>query len=161
MRRDASLDGAVSVQVFEYVADLAAALGEVHRVLRPGARLVIGDIHFGTFTWASDDPERMRRMQAAWEDHLAHLALPEVLAPALVQAGFRTEAVIPVASVDTVLRPDGLAAMMMVLMHGFAVQRGLVPRDEADAWRAEQHARAAAGRFFHTLTHFVTVARRA
>ena len=41
---DASFDRALSVQVLEYVSDLAAALAELHRALRPGGRLVVWDV---------------------------------------------------------------------------------------------------------------------
>ena len=38
---DASCDAAVSVQVFEYIADVGVALAELFRVLRPGGRAAI------------------------------------------------------------------------------------------------------------------------
>lgn len=38
---DGSFDAAVSVQVFEYVANVEMALAEMHRVLRPGGRAVV------------------------------------------------------------------------------------------------------------------------
>lgn len=41
---DASFDGAYLVTVLGEIPDQAAALRELHRVLRPGARLVIGEI---------------------------------------------------------------------------------------------------------------------
>jgi len=40
-----SANRVVSLQVFEYVDDIPSALAEVHRVLRPDGRVVIGDIH--------------------------------------------------------------------------------------------------------------------
>ena len=36
---DAAVDGVISRMVLMLVPDIAAALGEIHRVLRPGARL--------------------------------------------------------------------------------------------------------------------------
>src|SRR5690242_16731951 len=41
---DGAFDRALSVQVFEYVADVEGALAELGRVLRPGGRLLIWDI---------------------------------------------------------------------------------------------------------------------
>lgn len=38
---DGAFDAAVSTQVYEYVADMPAALAELHRVLKPGGRIVI------------------------------------------------------------------------------------------------------------------------
>jgi SAM-dependent methyltransferase len=38
---DASADGAVSIEAFQYAPDKRAALAELHRILRPGARIAI------------------------------------------------------------------------------------------------------------------------
>lgn len=40
-RRDASLDCVVMINVLEHIADDAAVLGELHRVLTPGGRLLL------------------------------------------------------------------------------------------------------------------------
>ena len=39
-----SFDGAVCVQVLEYVAEVDVALAELHRALRPGGRAVVWDV---------------------------------------------------------------------------------------------------------------------
>ena len=52
---DGSFDAVVSVQVLEYVADLAGALGEFHRVVRPGGRVVVWDVDWETLSMHSGD----------------------------------------------------------------------------------------------------------
>lgn len=158
---DASLDGALSLQVFEYLDDVPGALADARRVLRDGARLVIGDMHFGTLTWFSDDPARMSRMCASWDRHVASTDLPARLPALLRAAGFEVTDVAPLTLSDSTLRPDGLARMMLTLMEAYAVSNGHVPADEARAWRDEQESLAADGRFFMSLTHFVVSARKA
>lgn len=157
---DATLDGALSLQVFEYIADTATALTEVRRALKPGGRLVLGDMHFETLAWFSENPERMRRMMDSWDLHVADPISPVSLVQALRRCGFTVENVQPHTSVDTELRPDGLARMMTILMRSYAVSNGHVLAEEADAWFEEQEQLAREGRFFHTLTHFVITARK-
>src|SRR5207253_2353428 len=85
---DEGFDGAVCVQVLEYVPDVPAALTELYRALRPGGRVVVWDIDWATVSWHSADPARMARVLEAWDEHLVHRSLPRRLAPAMRLAGF-------------------------------------------------------------------------
>ncbi|MDV7145284.1 methyltransferase domain-containing protein [Tropicimonas sp. TH_r6] len=157
---DGLADKALSVQVFEYLSDVPSALAEASRILRPGGRLVLGDIHFGSMVWHSDDPERMARMCASWDRHAVHLDLPAHLPGLMREAGFVVDGTDPVTLCDCELRPDGLAFMLLRLMERYAVANGHMGAAEAAAWAEEQHALAQAGRFFFSVSHFVTVAHK-
>lgn len=157
---DASFDKAVSVQVFEYIPDIESAVRESHRVLRPGGKLVIGDMHFDTWAWHSDHPERMARMMASWDHHMAHRNTATILSPILRSQGFEVEEVHPHPMVDVDLKPDGMAAILILLMKAYAIENGHVPEAEVLAWEAEQRSLARERKFFHSMTHFVTVARK-
>ncbi len=156
----AAVDKAVSVQVFEYLDDIPGAVREAFRVLRPGGQLVIGDIHFDSFVWFSDHPERMRRMMDSWDHHLTERCVPSMLPSLLENAGFVVDDVSPFTLCDHVLRADGLAGMMIRLMTRYAVAHGHFSKEEAEAWGDEQSRLAEQGRFFFSITHFVTSARK-
>lgn len=155
---DRVIDGAVSLQVFEYLQDIPAALADLHGKMRQGGRLAIGDMQWQTLSWSSDDPERMTRMQLAWERHVAEPGVPAMLPAALEKAGFQLVELRPVPFAACSLRPDGLAFMLMHLMRAYAIQNDLMPAQDADAWFAEQERRAAVGTFFFSLTHFIAIA---
>ena len=155
---DKSVDKAVSLQVFEYLDDVPAALAEIHRVLRPGGRLVIGDMHFDSLIWFSEDPARMERMKTSWNQHCTHVGLPEILQSLMQQAGFAVECIRPLAFCDHVLKQDGIAIMMLRLMERYAIQHGHLPEDDVKAWRAEQEKLAGEGRFFFSFNHYAVSA---
>jgi ubiquinone/menaquinone biosynthesis C-methylase UbiE len=60
--RDATFDAAFLVTVLGEIPDQDAALGELARVLKPGGRLVVGEL-FGDPHWVS--PARLRRRAEA------------------------------------------------------------------------------------------------
>ena len=86
---DGDFDAALSVQVLEYVADVPAALAEIHRALRPGGRVALWDVDWATLSMRTADPERMRRVLDAWDEHLTHVALPRTLTGQLPDGGLR------------------------------------------------------------------------
>ena len=158
--KSASVDKAVSVQVFEYLDNIPGAVAEAHRILKPNGRLVVGDIHFDSLVWFSENPGRMQRMIDAWDNHFSERNVPALLPPLMRRAGFEVEDIRPVTICDHALKPDGLARMMMQLMTRFAIKNGHLPEDETEAWFEEQIALAESGSFFFSITHFVIVARK-
>ena len=78
--------------MYEYVPDVRKALRELHRVMRPGGRVVIVDTDWESCVWHSSDPARMRCVI----DSLGHALLtphrPRALGKLLHDAGFSTSA---------------------------------------------------------------------
>jgi arsenite methyltransferase len=146
--------------VLEYVPHVARALSEMHRVLRPGGRLVLWDIDWTTLSWHSSDPVRMGRVLQAWDAHLVHPALPRTLAPLLRAAGFDRILVEGHLFVTTELTPQSYAGAILPLIERFVGGREEIGEVEAQAWATEQRELAARGEFFFSCTQFCFSAMR-
>lgn len=160
---DGVFDAAVSTQVYEYVADMPTALGELHRVLRPGGRAVILDTDWRSIVWHSSDEARMERVLTCWDAHLADPHLPARLGPLLRQAGFEVRRVEVLAMLSPQWQPVSYAGGMMRAIHNFvrtnAARHGLSDA-EVEAWRADQDDLIASGGFFFSLNRYAFLATR-
>jgi arsenite methyltransferase len=131
---DESFDVAVSTQVYEYIDDMTAALAEAHRVLRPGGRMLVLDTDWDSVVWHSSDPERMRRVLAAWDEHLVDPYLPRRLGRLLTDAGLQVtrRAVVPILNAG--YDPDTYSANLIRFVARFVPGRQGLGQADADAW---------------------------
>ncbi len=157
---DGECDAALSVQVMEYVADVAGALAEIHRALRPGGRVLIWDVDWATAWWHTEDPDRMRRFLAAWDEHLVHPSLPRRMGAHLRAAGFVDVAVQGHSFATVDYDAESFAVMMLGMAADFVPGRGGLTGDEVAAWKAEQRSLADRGEFFFEATQFCFTARK-
>jgi arsenite methyltransferase len=151
---DADFDRALSVQVLEYVADIPAALRELHRVLRPGGRALIWDVDWATVSWHSEDPARMERFLRAWDEHLTHPSLPRTLSASLREAGFEDVEMQAHAFATDDVGDETYAGALLPLMADF------VGTGEARDWAAEQRELARLGRSYFACIQFCFTATR-
>lgn len=85
----ASFDLLTATQVYLYVADVAGALAEAARVLRPGGRLAIVDTDWDSCVWLTEDRERHRRVMEGRLSVFAQPHLPPRLPGLLAHAGLQ------------------------------------------------------------------------
>ena len=155
-----SFDGAISVQVLEYVDDVGLALSELHRVLRPGGRAVIWDVDWETLSMHSADPQRMRRVLDAWDRHLVHRSLPTTLARSLREAGFVDISLEGHSFATGEFTPDAYGAALVGVIDNYLAGLDDFADDERRAWTEEQVALGERGEFYSACVQVCFTATR-
>jgi arsenite methyltransferase len=157
---DARFDAAISVQVQEYVRDVDAGLGELHRALCPGGRVLVFDIDWETLSVHTEDPRLTRRVLGAWDEHLAHRSLPRTLASRLRAAGFEDVRMQAHPFVTIEFDRDSYGAAVVPFIGAFVAGREGVAEEEAEAWVAEQRRLGERGEFYFAVLQSCFTARK-
>jgi arsenite methyltransferase len=151
---DGEFDAAICVQVLEYVEDATAALAEIQRALRAGGRAVIWDIDWATVSMNAVDHERHETVLRAWDEHLAHRALPRTLAARMRAAGFDGIRMEAHAFATAEFDGDGYGPALIPFIGRFVAGREGLTEDDAEAWVAEQRQLGERGEFYFASTQF-------
>jgi arsenite methyltransferase len=152
---DADFDVVVSTQVYEYVQDIAGALSELARVLRPGGRALVLDTDWDSIVWHSGDLLRMRRVMDAWGEHLVDPHLPRRLIRLLDDAGLTVELcrVVPIVNVRS--NNNTYSQGMVDLIADFVPGRQGLTEADVLAWRDDLNDLSHSGNYFFSLNRYL------
>ncbi|HEY3954622.1 MAG TPA: methyltransferase domain-containing protein [Streptosporangiaceae bacterium] len=157
---DAEFDAGVSTQVYEYVSGVGSALAELHRVLKPGGRVVIIDTDWDSIVWNARDRTRMNRILAAWSERFADPHLPRTLARQLTDAGFDVQR----RDVLVLFNPDYDANTYSLtnarILADFVTGRDGLTRQDIQEWEADLRHLGETGTYFFSLNRYLFAATK-
>lgn len=156
----ASIDAAISTQVLEYVDDVDAAIGELFRVVRPGGRALIVDTDWDSIVWNASDPDRMKRVLLAWEQHVPHPHLPRELPRRLRRAGFRIESQEVLPLFNPTFVQESYSNRTIDLIQSYVTSRAGISLSEASKWAEDIRATGEGGEYFFSLNRYMFLAAR-
>jgi arsenite methyltransferase len=151
-----TFDAAVATQVYEYVPDMPAALGEAFRVLRPGGRLLVLDTDWGSIVWHSRDAERMRRVLAAWGEHLVDPHLPRRLTGLLSAAGLSVVRCATIPLLNVGYDPNTLSGRMIDFITAFVPGRQGLNQRYVQEWAED--LKGLGDEYFFSLNRYLFLA---
>lgn len=157
---DGYFDRAVSTQVYEYVPDIAAALTELNRVLKPGGRAVLMATDADTIMFNSRDAVTSTLIKDAWPNHCAHPYLPRELGHLLGQAGIN----VVQSRVHTISNQkfdsENFGWHMARAMSVYAAKQGAITKGKGKSWIAELRDLDANNAFFFSMNRYLFLAEK-
>ena len=153
-----SFDAASCIQTLLYVEDVDRAIGELHRVLKPGGRVAIIETDWHGVVISSPDQQLTRIMTDAWDSVVSSPNLPPKLISKLQNSGFSAICARAIPVLNASYNEAGYGASMVRHMVKNAVKQQAVDLQQADQWQkgildlAEQEA------FFFCVNRFLFTA---
>jgi arsenite methyltransferase len=164
--RDGSLDGAVCHNVLESLPDPDGFLREVHRVLRPGGRLVLSHPDYDTMVFTAPDLELTRRLVHAYCDtqqdwmETVNGTIGRWLHSIAADSPFTVEPMTATAVVSRGWRPPMLGYLFAQNVATVLGRTRTVPAAELHRWLASLEAMGERGEFLWTVVDFTVVCHK-
>jgi ubiquinone/menaquinone biosynthesis C-methylase UbiE len=152
-----SFDGCRADRSLMHVPDTRRALAEMLRVTRPGGRLAVYEVDFGTLVIDADDRTLARKVVNAWSDSVRNGWLGRHIPAIIRDLGLRDLEVLPHT---LMLTPELSLPLLGSATVERAVADGLLSADEGRTWLQHLAELQRHGRFFSSLTGFLVFGRK-
>ncbi len=154
---DDSFDGCLADRSLMHVPDPRQALAELRRVTRPGGRVVVFEVDFGALVIDAEDRVLGRKMINAWCDSVRNGWLGRHIPALLAELGLRDLSVTPYT---LMLTPALALPILGPPTVERAVANGTITAAEGRSWLAHLDELQRTGRFFSTMTGFLSAGRK-
>jgi len=154
---DGSLHGYRAERLYQHLREPAPFLKEAYRVLAPGGRIVLVDQDWDVMLFDSNDLATTRAIAHAAAGGVANGTVGRQYYRLLKDAGFVNVQVFAEMHVATDYEVYGFWSEHWAFV---CDGMGALPSDKVQAWLADQQNRAANGRFFMAMTHFIALGQR-
>ncbi|MBT3312114.1 MAG: methyltransferase domain-containing protein [Desulfobacterales bacterium] len=153
---DSAFDAIYGVQVLEFVANADDGLKELLRVLKPGGRLVILSTNWNSLVWFSTQPERMKKMLTAFDQHAPYPDFPAELPSKLRKIGMKAVIQKPLSILNMSYNENSYSYWIAKGIKQFVLGRELVDVAEVEDWFEEFEKLEREGAFFFCSTSVIT-----
>jgi SAM-dependent methyltransferase len=163
---DASFDAVMCVNVLEAVPNKARALSEMHRVLKPGGRILLAHDDYESQSYVTTDRELGRRATLAY----ASATLPGYptsdgqmgrrLWSLFLRTNFGERQLHVLPLVNTEYRQSLLGWTHAQFAAEFVARVSDLTQAEIDAWHADLAARSLRGEYLYCLNLYVCLGRK-
>ena len=152
---DGTYDAAACVQVLLYIENTNQVLKEIHRVLKPGGRIVIMETDWRGMVLNNRDQVLTDKMAAAWDRKVPSPNLPARLGPLLRQQGFAATSVEAFPILSTSYRREGFSGGMLAQFASLARKDGTVSEADSRAWVEDLKRLGAEDAYFFCINRFL------
>lgn len=153
-------DVVTASQVLCFVPDVARAVSEMFRILKPGGRLIVLDSDWGSLVWNCSNPDLGVRVRDVMTSAYADAHVPRSLSRHLTEAGFAIAGrhAYPILN----WAPGEDAYSQQLLDHLAPMAEGVDGFDATDveAWMIDQRSMVEDGTYMFCMNRFVFCARK-
>lgn len=152
---DNHFDAIACTQVLLFIEDLAAALNELARVLKPGGRIAVLETDWRGCILNTSDNALTRRMFDTWDEVAISPNLPVRLNPLLRDAGFTDIQVEGIPILNTTYEKGNFSYGFVRGLARKCKDRGVISDAQAKTWLADFEQKDQGGAYFFCVNRFL------